>query len=181
MSFVLALALGVSSGLNPYVTVAITMIVAARSDLLKITLLDPVSANTIVVVALVLLPLDIFGDKFSATGRLVDRIGWVVRPAVGGVLGGIVLATSDSGIAIGLSLGATAGLLTYGLRLRIRERIQDRLLGFGRIVIGAYGDFGSGIITMAAILWPPAGLAIAIGMISLAIFIDYRWGHTKLV
>jgi hypothetical protein len=181
MSLVLAVALGVSSGLNPFVTIAITMIVAARSDLLKITLPDPVSANTIVVVALVLLPLDIFGDMFSATGRLVDRIGWVVRPTVGGALGGIVLATSGTGIAIGLSLGATAGLVTYGLRLRIRQRVQGRMLGFCRIVIGAYGNFGSGIITMVAILWPPAGLAIAIGMISLAIFIDHRWGRTKPV
>ena len=34
MSLVLALALGISSGLNPYVTVAIASIVAARSDLL---------------------------------------------------------------------------------------------------------------------------------------------------
>jgi hypothetical protein len=181
MSFVLALALGISSGMNPYVTVAITMIVAERSDLLKISLPDPISANTVLVVALILLPLDIFGDKFSSTGRLVDRIGWIVKPITGGVLGGIVLGTSDAGIAIGISIGAAAGLLTYGLRLRVRERIQERMLGFGRIVIGAYGDFGSGIITMVAILWPPAGLTIAIGMISLALFADDRWGQSKPV
>ena len=63
----------------------------------------------------------------------------------------------------------------------MRERIQERMLGFGRIVIGAYGDFGSGIITMVAILSPPAGLTIAMGMIGLALFADNRWGQSQPV
>lgn len=177
MSVVLALALGVSSGLNPYVTVAITSIVAARSDLLT-----PGPAFTFVastgmfVGALLLLPIDIFADKFPGSGGLMDRVGWLLRPIAGGIVGGAALATGGPGVILGVALGAGAALATHALRLRTRRRVQWRMLGFGRIVFGAYGDFGSGIVAMIALLTPPLGLAIAASLLVAALLVDRRWG-----
>ena len=94
MSLVLALALGISSGLNPYVTVAIASIVAARSDLLTPAPAFAFVASTgMFLGALLLLPIDVFADKFPGSGGLMDRVGWVLRPVAGGIVG----ARGDSG------------------------------------------------------------------------------------
>ena len=77
---------------------------------------------------------------------------------------------------LGLALGAGAALATHALRLRTRRRVQWRMLGFGRIVFGAYGDFGSGIVAMIALLTPPLGLAIAGSLLAAAVLVDRRWG-----
>ncbi len=177
MSVVLALALGISSGLNPYVTVAITSVVAARSDLLTPAPAFAFVASTgMFVGALLLLPIDIFADKFPGSGGLMDRVGWVLRPVAGGIVGGAAMAVAGPGVILGVALGAVAALATHALRLRTRRRVQWRMLGFGRIVFGAYGDFGSGIVAMIALLVPPLGLAIAAGLLIAALLVDRRWG-----
>ena len=177
MSLVLALALGISSGLNPYVTVAIASIVAARSDLLTPAPAFAFVASTgMFLGALLLLPIDVFADKFPGSGGLMDRVGWVLRPVAGGIVGGAAMATAGPGVILGLALGAVAALATHALRLRTRRRVQWRMLGFGRIVFGAYGDFGSGIVAMIALLTPPLGLAIAGSLLAAAVLVDRRWG-----
>ncbi len=177
MSVVLALALGISSGLNPYVTVAITSVVAARSDLLTPAPAFAFVASTgMFVGALLLLPIDIFADKFPRSGGLMDRVGWVLRPVAGGIVGGAAMAVAGPGVILGVALGAVAALATHALRLRTRRRVQWRMLGFGRIVFGAYGDFGSGIVAMIALLVPPLGLAIAASALIAALLVDRRWG-----
>ena len=177
MSLVLALALGISSGLNPYVTVAIASIVAARSDLLTPAPAFAFVASTgMFLGALLLLPIDVFADKFPGSGGLMDRVGWVLRPVAGGIVGAAAIAGGGPGVILGLALGAGAALATHALRLRTRRRVQWRMLGFGRIVFGAYGDFGSGIVAMIALLAPPLGLAIALGLLVTAAAVDRRWG-----
>ena len=177
MSVVLALALGISSGLNPYVTVAIASVVAAHSDLLTPAPAFAFVASTgMFVGALLLLPIDIFADKFPGSGGLMDRVGWVLRPVAGGIVGGAAMATGGPGMVLGIALGALAALATHALRLRTRRRVQWRMFGFGRIVFGAYGDFGSGIVAMIALLIPPLGLAIAASALIAALLVDRRWG-----
>ena len=177
MSLVLALALGISSGLNPYVTLAIASIVAARSDLLTPAPAFAFVASTgMFLGALLLLPIDVFADKFPGSGGLMDRVGWVLRPVAGGIVGGAAIVGGGPGLILGIALGAGAALATHALRLRTRRRVQWRMLGFGRIVFGAYGDFGSGIVAMIALLTPPLGLAIAASLLVAALLVDRRWG-----
>ena len=86
------------------------------------------------------------------------------------------MATGGPGVILGVALGAVAALATHALRLRTRRRVEWRMLGFGRIVFGAYGDFGSGIVAMIALLTPPLGLAIAASLVIAAVLVDRRWG-----
>lgn len=178
MSFILILGLGVASGLNPYVAVAITSIIVARSELwAPAPEFVFVSSNAVLGGALFLLLIDVFADKFGWSGRWMDRVGWILRPAAGGLVGGVIF-TGDAaaGLVFGSALGGFTALLTHALRLRVRRRLQPRLRGFGRVVIGAYGNFGSGIVTMIAFMYPPLGLVIAIGVLLVAAAADYRWG-----
>ena len=177
MPFVLAPVLGVATGLNPYVTVAITAVVAWRSDLLDVaTPFEFVATSGMFLVALLVLPIDLFADKFPGSGGLMDRAGWVIRPLAGAMLGGAVIADGGPAIFVGMVLGLLGASLTHGLRLRVRDRVQWRLLGFGRIVFGAYGDFGSGIVALLAILAPPLGAAIAVLVLAAALAVDRQWG-----
>ena len=49
----------------------------------------------------------------------------------------------------------------HGLRLHLRRRLQWRMLGFGRLVLGAYADLTSGIVAAVVLLTAPAGAVIA--------------------
>ncbi len=177
MTVLLALALGIACGLNPYVSVAIVSIAAARSELVT---LAPgfgfVAANATLAAALLLLPIDLFADKLPGPGGVMDRVGWALRPAAGGMLGGAVAASGGLALLGGLALGALAALGTHALRLRVRQRVQWRLLGFGRVVFGVYADFGSGIVAATALLAPPLGLALGLSLAGLAGYVDRRWG-----
>ena len=177
MGFVLAIALGVAVGLNPYVAVAITALVAWRSDLLTPSAgFEFVDTLATFVVALGLLPIDLFADKFPRSGGLMDRIGWVLRPAVGGMVGGMVIGATGPGVAVGVALGAVIAAAAHGLRLYVRQRVQWRLLGFGHLVFGAYGDLGSGLVALLALLSPPLGLAVAALIVGTAVLVERRWG-----
>jgi hypothetical protein len=159
------------------VTVAITAIVALRSNLLDVaTPFEFVATSGMVLAALLVLPIDLFADKFPGSGGLMDRAGWVIRPLAGAMLGGAVIAEGGPAILGGMALGLLGAALTHGLRLYVRGRVQWRLLGFGRIVFGAYGDFGSGIVALVAILSPPLGAAIAVMVLAAALAVDRRWG-----
>ncbi len=177
MPFVLAAALGVAVGLNPYVTVAIVSLIAWRTDLLVAS--DPfvfVATSGVFVIALLLLPIDLFADKFPGSGGLMDSIGWIIRPVAGGVLGGTVMTGGPGAIVGGVVLGAIVAAGSHALRLRVRRRLQWRLFGFGRIVLGAYGDLSSGIVALLAVLSPPLGIVIATLIIAAAAVAERRWG-----
>ncbi len=181
MDFLLAGVLGTSAGLNPYVTLAITALVAWRRPGL-LTVSEPfefVATITVFVVALLLLPIDLFADKLPASGGLMDRAGWILRPAAGGIVGGAVIAAAGPTVIAGLALGAIAAAAVHGLRLRVRDRVQGRLLGFGRIVFGAYGDLASGMLALLAILSPPLGAALAALILGAAALVDRRWGVSE--
>ena len=181
MDFLLAASLGTATGLNPYVTVAITALVAWRNSSLLIVgePFNFVGTPTMFMVALLLLPIDLFADKFPGSGGLMDRFGWIVRPLSGGILGGAVITATGPNVIAGLFLGAAAAALVHGLRLRVRRRVQWRLFGFGRIVFGAYSDLASGILTMLAILSAPLGATIAAVILGTAAFVDHHWGCSK--
>ena len=181
MPFVLAAALGVAVGLNPYVTVAIVSLLALRTDLVVAS--DPfafVATSGVFVVALLLLPIDLFADKFPSSSGWMDRASWVIRPAAGGMLGGTVMTGELGAIVVGVVLGAIVAGGSHALRVRVRQRLQWRLFGFGRIVLGAYGDLSSGMVALLAVLSPPLGIVIAALIIAVAAVADRRWGAPEL-
>lgn len=177
MVFVQAAVLGLAAGLNPYVTVALTALFVWRSDLVTA---NPtfafVGTGGMFIVALLLLPIDLFADKFPGSSGLMDRVGWVLRPVAGGIVGATVIPGHVGPVIGGMVLGALLATGTQWLRLHLRRRLQWRMLGFGRLVLGAYGDFASGIIATVALLSAPVGMAIAAIALGTAWIVDRRWG-----
>ena len=64
----------------------------------------------------------------------------------------------------------------HGLRLHLRRRLQWRMLGFGRLALGAYADLTSGIVAAVVLLTAPAGAVIAALALAAALLADRRWG-----
>ncbi|MBM4437271.1 MAG: DUF4126 family protein, partial [Actinobacteria bacterium] len=92
MGVVLALALGAAAGLNPYVTAAIAAVVAMDGRYFQPNPgLGFVATPAFLIVALALLPVDLFADKFRRSGGLMDRVSWLVRPLTGAALGGAAM------------------------------------------------------------------------------------------
>ena len=180
MEFLQAPVLGVAAGLNPYVTLALTSLFAWRSDFVTPNpAFEFVGTSAVFLIALLLLPIDLFADKFPGSGGLMDRAGWVLRPVAGGLAGAAVMPDHPAAIIGGLLLGAVAAAGIHGLRLHLRRRLQWRMLGFGRLVLGAYADFASGIVAAVVLLAAPAGAAIALLALAGALLADRRWGATE--
>ena len=55
------------------------------------------------------------------------------------------------------------------------------MLGFGRLVLGAYADLTSGIVAAVVLLSAPAGAVIAVLALAGAILADRRWGAVEPV
>lgn len=180
MEFLQAPVLGVAAGLNPYVTVALTALFAWRSDFLTPNpAFEFVGTSAVFLIALLLLPIDLFADKFPGSGGLMDRVGWVLRPVAGGLAGAAVMPDHPAAIVGGLVLGAAAAAAIHGLRLHLRQRLQWRMLGFGRVVLGAYSDLTSGIVAAVVLLAAPAGAVIAVLALAGALLADRRWGAVE--
>lgn len=180
MDFLQAPVLGVAAGLNPYVTVALTSLFAWRSDFVTPNpAFEFVGTSAVFLIALLLLPIDLFADKFPGSGGLMDRVGWVLRPVAGGLAGAAVMPDHPAAIIGGLLLGAAAAAGIHGLRLHLRRRLQWRMLGFGRLVLGAYADLTSGIVAAVVLLTAPAGAVIAALAVAGALLADRRWGAVE--
>ena len=182
MEFLQAPVLGVAAGLNPYVTVALTALFAWRSDFVTPNpAFEFVGTSAVFLIALLLLPIDLFADKFPGSGGLMDRVGWVLRPVAGGLAGAAVMPDHPAAIIGGLLLGAVAAAGIHGLRLHLRRRLQWRMLGFGRLVLGAYADLTSGIVAAVVLLTAPVGAVIAALALAGALLADRRWGAPEPV
>jgi len=180
VEFLQAPVLGVAAGLNPYVTVALTSLFAWRSDFVTPNpAFEFVGTSAVFLIALLLLPIDLFADKFPGSGGLMDRVGWVLRPVAGGLAGAAVMPDHPAAIIGGLGLRAPAAAGILGLRLHLRPRLQWRMLGFGRLVLGAYSDLTSGIVAAVVLLTAPAGAAIAVLALAGALLADRRWGAVE--
>ena len=137
--------------------------------------------GAVFLIALLLLPIDLFADKFPGSGGLMDRVGWVLRPVAGGLAGAAVMPDHPAAIIGGLALGAVGAAAIHGLRLHLRRRLQWRMLGFGRLVLGAYADFTSGIVAAVVLLTAPAGAVITALALAAALLANRRWGAVEPV
>ena len=172
--------LGTAAGLNPYVTTALTALFGWRTELVTP---NPsfafVATSGTFFVAMLLLPLDLLADKFPGSGRHMDRIGWFIRPVAGGIVGATVTPDHIGALVGGLILGSAASAGTHRLRMYLRGRLQWRMLGFGRLVFGAYSDMSSGIIAAVVLISAPIGTVCCSLALIAVLLADRRWGDVE--
>lgn len=161
MHIVLGMALAAAAGWNAFLPLFALAFAHRLSGRIP---LDPsysfLSGNGGILALLLLLPIELFGDKAPTLERVNDRLGAVYRP-VAGVL--IMLATTHgTGLPAPFAamIGAALALGMYLLKVRYRRPLSSILGGIPSPVASAAEDFIIAIGAIVALLLPVVGLLL---------------------
>jgi hypothetical protein len=177
LNFFTAFGLSSSAGLNAYIPLLITGLVARYTDLLSLngpfaTLENPWVLLTLAVLLLV----EMLVDKVPVADSVNDVIHTVVRPAAGAIL-----FAANTGAVGGLdpTLAVVLGLLAAGAvhatKTAARPVITASTFGVGNPVVSLVEDVISFVASVVAIFAP---IVIAIvGTISFLLIGRWWWGR----
>ena len=118
------------------------------------------SSNGGILALLILLPIELFGDKAPSTETINDRLGMLYRPVAGAL---IMLATrADTGLPAVLAaiIGAAIALGMHLLKVRYRHPLSGIMGGIPTPVASAAEDFFVLIGAVVALRVPIAGLIL---------------------
>ena len=161
MHIVLGMALAAAAGWNAFLPLLALAFAHRLSG--RIPIGSPftfLSSNGGLFALLMLLPLELFGDKAPGWDARNDRLGTVYRPVAGAL---IMLATTKNTALPGVLaavIGAALALGMHALKVRYRRPLVSLLAGLPTPVASAGEDFAVALICFAALLWPVVGLLL---------------------
>lgn len=177
LSFFTAFGLSSSAGLNAYIPLLITGLVARYTDLLTLTGPFQTLENPYVLITLgVLLIIEMGVDKVPALDTLNDVIHTVVRPAAGAVL-----FAAQAGVIgqMDVTLAAVLGLLAAGTihatKSTFRPMVTATTGGMGNWLVSAIEDvvsFGASLLA----IFLPALMGIVLVITGL-VLVRWWWGR----
>ncbi|MCZ7568551.1 MAG: DUF4126 domain-containing protein [Ardenticatenaceae bacterium] len=171
-AFFTAFGLASTAGLNAYIPLLVTGLVARYTDL--ITLPSPFNAleNIWVLLTLaVLLLIEMTVDKIPAVDTLNDVVHTIVRPAAGAIL----FAGQAGHIGIDPTLAIILGLLAAGsvhaTKAAVRPAITATTAGLGNPIVSLIEDVFALIGSLLAILLP----VVMVVLLVLVAILLVRW------
>lgn len=163
-----AFGLSSSAGLNAYIPLLLTGILARYTDLITLNPPYDVLEHPLVLTALgVLLIIEMLADKIAAVDTVNDIIHTLVRPAAGAIL----FAASTSGVidihpAFAVVLGLIAAGSVHAAKATARPLVTATTGGLGNPIVSTIEDIVSFTVALLAILVP----IIAIVMVAVIAF-----------
>ena len=125
----------------------------------------------------VIIGVDVVLGKHPVIGAHLMRLGWFVKPATAGL---IVAASSDISpeyVVLGVGVAILLAGITHWIQIWLIGALRTSLQGFERVVIGAYSELSTVLVSLLAFLLPPLGAICAGLMISLGLFVGLRRRH----
>ena len=161
MHIVLGMALAAAAGWNAFL--ALLVLAFAHRLTGRIPIGSPytfLSSNGGLLALLLLLPIELFGDKAPSSEVLNDRFGLVYRPVAGALI--MLAATTGTGLPAILAaiIGSALALGMHLLKVRYRRPLSDILSGLPSPAASAGEDFFVAVGAVVALLLPIAGLII---------------------
>lgn len=161
MHIVLGMALAAAAGWNAFLPLLALAFAHRLSG--RIPVGSPytfLSSNGGILALLILLPLELFGDKAPSIEAVNDRLGLFYRPAAGALI--MLATTAGTGLpaVVAAVIGAALALGMHLLKVRYRHPLSGILGGIPTPVASAAEDFFVAIGAVVALLLPIAGLII---------------------
>ncbi|MDQ6601112.1 MAG: DUF4126 domain-containing protein [Chloroflexota bacterium] len=161
MHIVLGMALAAAAGWNAFLPLLALTFAHRLSG--RIPIGSPytfLASNGGIVVLLLLLPLELFGDKSPTIEAINDRLGLFYRPVAGALI--MLATTKDTGLPAVLAaiIGAALALGLHLLKVRYRRPLTGVFGGIPTPVASAGEDFVVAIGAIIALLLPIAGLIV---------------------
>lgn len=171
-SILTAFGLSTAAGLNAYIPLLLTGLVARYTDLIHLEGPFATLENPWVLLTLaVLLLIEMLVDKIPAVDSLNDVIHTVIRPAAGAIL----FAASAGHVGVDPTFAAVLGLIVAGsihaTKSAARPVVTASTLGTGNALLSAVEDGVSLIAAILAIFLPAV-----MGILGLILFLlMLRW------
>ncbi|MHB8647564.1 MAG: DUF4126 domain-containing protein [Thermomicrobiales bacterium] len=161
MHIVLGMALAAAAGWNAFLPLLALAFAHRLSG--RIPVGSPytfLSSNGGILVLLLLLPIELFGDKAPSIERMNDRAGLIYRPVAGALI--MLATTTGTGLPAVLAavIGGALALGMHLLKVRYRRPLSGILGGIPTPVASAVEDFFVAMGAIIALLLPIAGCVI---------------------
>ncbi len=164
------LGLSLSSGLNAYLPLLVLAFADAAGSAVELdSPYDWVSSPIGLVVLLLVLPLELIGDKIPRLDRYNDRLHSIIRPLAGG-FGFMALASQDDQLNVWVSgaLGLAIAAVTHVWKMRSRLAVADATSGLGTPIVSMLEDAVVIVVSICSAFVPIANLvAVPIGLATL--------------
>ena len=153
--YLMAFGLATASGLNAWVPLLATGLLARYTDLIDVSGSLAVLTSTPVLIALMVVAvLDFVGDKVPTVDHALHAAGTVIAP-VTGILAGLAATTAlDVSPVLVTVIGLVAAETTHGTRMAIRPFSTIGTAGVGNPVLSLLEDVSALGLSVLAIALP---------------------------
>lgn len=148
--------LSAASGLNAY----LPLLILALADRFSI-LIDlhgrwtAISSPWVILGLLVILPLELVGDKIQKFDHINDILHTVIRPVMGGITtAAIVSQDDDFNLGVAFALGAVLAGFLHAVKFRSRIIVTATTAGIGNPIVSMVEDAAVVLVSMMAVLLP---------------------------
>ena len=153
--YLMALGLATASGLNAWIPLLATGLLARWTDLIDVNGSFAVLTHTPVLIALgVVAAADVVGDKIPGVDHALHAAGTVIAPVTGVVAGLASTNALDVSPALIAVIGLVAAETTHGTRMAIRPFSTVGTGGLGNPVLSLIEDVGAIGLSLLAIVLP---------------------------
>lgn len=154
-AYLTAFGLATAAGLNAWVPLLATGLLARWTDLIDVTGAFDVLTQTPVLISLaVVAAADFAGDKIPAVDHVLHAAGTVIAPATGVVAALAATNALDVSPALVTVIGLVAAETAHGTRMAIRPFSTVGTGGLGNPVLSLIEDAGAVVLSVLAIVLP---------------------------
>jgi len=154
--------LAASSGLNAYLPLLILALADRFSGVVELNgRWSSLSSPWIIVGLLIILPVELVGDKIPRIDHVNNKIHSVIRPIIGGICMAAV-ASQDNGynVVLAFAVGLVVAGAVHWFKFKVRPAITRATAGIGNPILSMVEDVAVVLTSLSAALLPFAVVAI---------------------
>ncbi len=164
-----ALGLSTAAGLNPYLPLLITGMLARTTDLVTLAApYDRLEEPWVLIAIASVGAVDFVGDKVPVVDHVLHAAGVLIAPAAGALVALAVTGSDAVDPSIALVLGVAASGATHGARATARPAATTFTGGVGNPLLSLAEDGVSAILSFAAVLVPAIAVVLVLTLFGLS-------------
>lgn len=175
-----ALGLSTAAGLNAWLPLLATGLLARWTDLIDLDGgWDALASWPVIGGLAAIAVVDFIGDKVPAVDSLLHAAGTVIAPAAGVVASLAATGDADVSSSVVAVIGLLAAGTAHGTRMAARPVSTVGTAGAGNPVLSLGEDVVSGVLSLAAIALPVVALILAVAVLAGAVWTLRRLKHAR--
>lgn len=148
--------LSASCGLNAYLPLLILALADRFSSLIDLDgRWTALSSPWMILALLVILPVELIGDKIPKFDHINDILHTVIRPIAGGTLMAAIASRDDAvnGV-VAFALGVAIAGLVHAFKFRTRIAVTAATAGIGNPIVSIVEDVAAALASIVAVVLP---------------------------